>query len=162
MKVWTSPSLVSGSSAVPKAQPVGSLTLGCSVMFRDQWPAGYSSIFSHWMFSISGVMVIRPWAPAVGDRCCIRATISVAPAGTSMWKAKGCRVSRTHSTRWPFAVISSPASWAIGPTGPWLPGSHSGKNSVIGPVCATGIVSVTSKMCWLRFVASTSSRITPG
>ena len=107
-------------------------------------------------------MVTRPWLPVVGDRCWKRAVISLAPCGTSRWNAKGCRVSRTHSTLWPLAVISSPASWAMGPTGPWLPGSHSGKNSTSGPARSTGMVSVTSKMRRFRSVASTCSRTTPG
>ena len=40
LKVVTAPDAVSGSSAVPKRQPSGRVTLGWTVMFRDQRPAG--------------------------------------------------------------------------------------------------------------------------
>lgn len=50
-----------------------------------------------------------------------RTSMAATPAGMSRWKAYGSRVSRTQSSRWPFAVTVSPDSSWMGPVAAWLP-----------------------------------------
>jgi hypothetical protein len=86
---------------------------------REKYPAGYNSTAFHCRLSISGVTTIRPCAGLVGDRNWNLASISVAPSGTSIWKACTSTGSRRHLSSSPCAWMTSPANNSIEASGEW-------------------------------------------
>jgi hypothetical protein len=95
--------------------------LGSNVICPTKWPAGNSATLVHCRFSISAVMTMRPSLPSPAERNWYSNSRVFASAGTSTWNANTSTVSRTHFSRSPLALITSPARASTRPSGRWVP-----------------------------------------